>query len=168
MTSDSSRSTSALPEKASAVRQSDREFVVTRIIQASPCAVFAAWTDAAMFQQWWVPKSYGLTLLACELDVCVGGTYRLTFRLPDTDEPMPFHGRYLEATPSARLVWTNDEAEGAGQVTSVTFEAEGNKTRVVLRDVYPTMESLDEAIANGSACDMEETFTQLEALLTSS
>jgi len=151
--------------RASAERQSDCDFVVKRVINAPPSAVFEAWTTAELFQQWWVPKSVGLDLLSCELDVHVGGTYCLTFRHPAFDEPLSFHGRYLEVIPSARLAWTNDEAGGAGQTTTVTFEAEGTGTRVVLRDVYPSMESLDEAINSGSACDMTETFDQLDALL---
>jgi len=154
--------------RASAERQSDCDFVVTRVINAPPAAVFDAWTIAELFQEWWVPKSFGLHLLSCHLDVRVGGTYCLTFRHPAVGEPMPFHGRYLEVMPSARLVWTNDEIGGAGQISTVTFEAEGNGTRVVLRDVYPSKESLDDAINSGSACDMDETFNQLDTLLASS
>src|SRR3954470_24923587 len=80
-------------------RKSERELVVTRTINAPPRIVFEAWTKAELFQRWWVPKSFGLTLLSCELDVRVGGTYRLVFRHPDAPEGMAFHGRYLEVTP---------------------------------------------------------------------
>ena len=60
-------------------RKSERELVVTRTINAPPGIVFEAWTEAELFQRWWVPKSLGLTLLSCELDVRVGGAYRLVF-----------------------------------------------------------------------------------------
>lgn len=77
---------------AAAERTSDRELVVTRTINALPHLVFAAWTNAALFQRWWVPKSAGLTLLSCTLDVRVGGAYRLVFRHPAAPDGMAFHG----------------------------------------------------------------------------
>src|SRR6187399_90372 len=118
--------------RTSVERKSDRELVVSRIINAPPRIVFKAWTKAELFQRWWVPKSLGLTLLSCELDVRVGGVYRLVFRHPATSEPMAFHGRYLEVVPHSRLVWTNEEAGGSGQVTTVTFEERGDKTLLVM------------------------------------
>src|SRR6187431_2526243 len=93
--------------RTSVERKSERELVVTRTINAPPRMVFEAWTKAELFQRWWVPKSVGLTLLSCELDVRVGGVYRLVFRHPASQEPMAFHGRYLEVVPPSRLVWTN-------------------------------------------------------------
>jgi uncharacterized protein YndB with AHSA1/START domain len=147
-------------------RTSERELVVTRTINAPPRTVFEAWTQAELFQRWWVPKSFGLTLLSCELDVRVGGTYRLVFSHPDAPEGMAFHGRYLEVTPPSRLVWTNEEAGGNGQVTTVTFEERDGQTRVVVHERYPTKAALDDAIATGSTSgDMNETFDQLDELL---
>lgn len=60
-------------------RKSDRELVVTRTFDAPARLVFEAWTRPELFKRWWVPKSAGLTLLACEMDVRVGGGYRLVF-----------------------------------------------------------------------------------------
>src|ERR1700689_2695541 len=54
-------------------RKSERELVVTRTVNAPARLVFEAWTKAELFRRWWVPKSYGLTLLSCEMDVRVGG-----------------------------------------------------------------------------------------------
>jgi uncharacterized protein YndB with AHSA1/START domain len=149
-------------------RGSERELVVTRTIDAPPRLVFEAWTQAELFQRWWVPKSFGLTLLACELDVRVGGTYRLVFRHPDVPEGMAFHGRYLEVTPPSRLVWTNEEAGGNGQITTVTFEERAGQTLLVVHDLYPSKEALDEEIAAGSTSWNDETFNQLDELLGSS
>lgn len=152
----------------SAQRASEREIVVTRTFDARPHAVFDAWAEAARFRRWWVPASFGLTLEACELDVRVGGGYRLVFRHPAAAEPMTFHGRYLDVTRPERLVWTNDEAGGGGQITTVTFEDSDGKTLLVLRECYPTKAALDEAIESGSACAMDETFDQLAAELAAS
>ncbi len=148
-------------------RRSDRELVVTRIIDAPPRIVFQAWSKAELFQRWWVPKSFGLELLSCELDVRAGGTYRLVFRHPSAPEPMAFHGRYLEVVPPSRLVWTNEEASGAGSVTTVTFEESAGQTKVVVCDVYPSKEALDEAISTESISWNEETFEQLDEFLAS-
>jgi uncharacterized protein YndB with AHSA1/START domain len=148
-------------------RKSEREFVVTRTINAPPRIVFDAWIKVELFQRWWVPKSLGMTLLSCELDVRVGGAYRLVFRHPADPEPMAFHGRYLEVTPPSRLVWTNEEAGGNGQITTVTFEERAGQTLLVMHELYPSKEALDEAIASGSISGNDETFNQLDELLAS-
>jgi uncharacterized protein YndB with AHSA1/START domain len=145
-------------------RKSERELVVTRTINGPVRIVFEAFTKAELFRRWWVPKSFGLTLLSCEMDVRVGGTYRLVFS-HGASPPMEFQGRYLEVTPHARLVWTNDESEDGGAVTTVTFEEKGGKTLVVLHDLYPSKEALDGAIASGSTSGMPETFDQLDELV---
>ena len=63
---------------------------------------------------------------------------------------MAFFGTYLEVTPYSRLVWTNEEAGDAGQVTTVTFEEKAGKTLVVMHELYPSKEALDAALASGS------------------
>jgi uncharacterized protein YndB with AHSA1/START domain len=157
------RSSQPVKNQTSVERRSEREIVVTRTIDAPPHIVFEAWTRGDLFQRWWVPKSFGLTLLSCELDVRVGGTYRLVFRHPAGEEPMAFHGRYLEVVPPSRLVWTNEEAGDNGQVTTVTFEEKAGKTLLVMHELYPSKEALDEG--SGSTGGMDETFNQLEELL---
>ena len=96
-------------------RMTELELVVTRTVNAPKRLVFEAWTKAELFRRWWVPKSYGLTLLSCEMDVRVGGQYRLVFR--HEDSTMEFFGTYLEVTPHSRLVWTNEEGDGGKTVT---------------------------------------------------
>jgi uncharacterized protein YndB with AHSA1/START domain len=143
-------------------RQSERELVITRTINGPAHLVYEAWTNAELFSQWWVPKSFGLTLLSCELDVRVGGQYRLVFRHGDSE--MAFFGKYLDVVPSSRIVWTNEEAEDGGAVTTVTFEEKDGKTVVVLHELYPSKESLDAAMS-GEKSGMDETFDQLDELL---
>ena len=145
-------------------RKSERELVVTRTFNGPARIVFEAWTKPELFKRWWVPKSIGMSLLSCEMDVRVGGRYRLVFG-HEAPEPMAFFGRYLEVTPHSRLVWTNDEGGDGGAVTTVTFEEKGGKTLVVMHDLYPSKEALDAAIASGSTGGMGETFEQLDELL---
>jgi uncharacterized protein YndB with AHSA1/START domain len=145
-------------------RTSERELVVTRTFNAPARLVFEAWTTPALFMRWWVPKSFGLTLLSCELDVRVGGGYRLEFGHPASEQPMAFFGSYVEVTPYSRLVWTNEESPD-GAVTTVTFEEKGGMTRVVVNDLYPSKEALDAAIASESTGGFPEQFEQLDAIL---
>jgi len=146
-----------------AERKSERELVVRRTINGPARIVFEAWTKPELFKQWWVPKSFGLSMLSCEMDVRVGGRYRLVFS--HSPKPMEFFGRYLEVTPHSRLVWTNEEGGDSGQVTTVTFEERGGKTLLIVHDLYPSKEALDDAIASGSTGGMDETFEQLDELV---
>jgi uncharacterized protein YndB with AHSA1/START domain len=146
-------------------RRSERELVSTRTFNGPARIVFEAWTRPELFERWWVPKSFGLTLLSCEMDVRVGGRYRLVFRHPAAPEPMAFFGTYLEVTPHSRLVWTNEEGGESGQVTTVTFEERGGQTLLVVHDLYPSKEALDEAIASGATGALPEQFEQLDELL---
>jgi uncharacterized protein YndB with AHSA1/START domain len=143
-------------------RKSERELVVSRTFNAPARIVFEAWTNPELFKRWWAPRSTGVPLLSCEMDVRVGGRYRLEFG-HDASKPMAFFGRYVEVTPHARLVWTNEESADA-VVTTVTFEDKGDKTVLVLHELYPSKEALDEAIA-GMEGGMPEQFEQLDELL---
>ncbi len=155
----------AVNSRVKVERTSERELVVTRTINGPARLVFEAWTKADLFRQWWVPKSMGLILLSCELDVRVGGLYRLVFSHPEAPEPMAFHGRYLEVTPHSRLVWTNEEAGGEAQVTTVSFEERAGQTLLVVHELYQSKDALDEAIATESIGWNDETFDQLDELL---
>ncbi|MBS1876511.1 MAG: SRPBCC family protein [Acidobacteria bacterium] len=139
-------------------RKSECELVVTRTVNGPARLVFEAWTKAELFRRWWVPKSYGLDLLSCEMDVRVGGQYRLVFR--HEGSTMEFFGTYLEVTPDSRLVWTNDEGDGQ-TITTVTFDESAGKTLLVVHDRYPSKEALD----SGSTAALPEALDQLDELL---
>ena len=141
-------------------RKSEREIVVTRAFNGPARIVFEAWTKPELFRQWWVPKSMGMSLLSCEMDVRVGGMYRLKFAHGDSQ--MAFFGTYKEVTPHSRLVWTNDESDG-GAVSTVTFEERGGRTLLVYHELYPSKEALDANAGMENA--MAETFAQLDVLL---
>jgi uncharacterized protein YndB with AHSA1/START domain len=150
-------------KRTTSERTSDREMVITRLFDAPPPLVYEAWTTPELFQQWWVPKSSGATLLSCEQDVRVGGGYRLVFNHPRASAPMTFFGKYLEVVPNARIVWTNEESAN-GSVTTVTFAEQDGKTLLTLHELYPSKEALDMAI-EGMDEAMPETFAQLDEFL---
>jgi uncharacterized protein YndB with AHSA1/START domain len=144
-------------------RKSERELVVTRSFNAPARLVFEAWTRPDLFKRWWAPKSAGMSLLSCEMDVRAGGGYRIEFGHPAWEQPMTFFGKYIEVTPDQRLVWTNEESAN-GAVTTLTFEEKDGRTLLVLHELHGSKEALDEAIV-GMEGGMPEQFDQLDALL---
>lgn len=147
------------PARTEVERASDVDLVVRRIVNAPARLVFEAWTRADLFKRWWVPESFGLTLLSCDIDARAGGRYRVVF--PHEGGTMEFFGTYLEVTPPSRLVWTNEEGDGGNTVTTVTFEEQAGRTLVVIHDHYPSTDALD----SGSTGAMPEALDQLERLL---
>ena len=148
---------------ATAERMSGREFVVTRTINGPARIVFEAWSKPELFKRWWAPKSMPMSLLSCEMDVRVGGRYRLVFGYEGST--FEVFGRYLEVVPHSRLVWTNDEGDDGEQITTVTLEESGGGTLVVVHDLYASKEALDGAIASGSTSGMPEQLEQLDELV---
>jgi uncharacterized protein YndB with AHSA1/START domain len=173
---DARRESEPIPMKnrTTVERRSERELVVTRTFNGPPRIVFEAWTKPELFQRWWVPKSIGMSLLSCDMDVRAGGTYRLVFSHGGS-EPMAFHGRYLEVAPHSRLVWTNEEGGDGGAVTTVTFEDKDGKTLVAVHELYPSKEALDTGSSAWELADATrasgveegtlEAFEQLDELL---
>lgn len=152
------------PNQTGVERTSDRELVVTRRVNGPAHLVFRAWTTPALMERWWVPKSFGITLLSCEIDARVGGNYRFVFAVPGSDQTMAFFGKYLEVIPDVRIVWTNEESD-EGAVSSVTFEETDGATLVTVHELYPSKEALDEALASGSNGAWPEQFDALDVLL---
>ncbi|MDP2292785.1 MAG: SRPBCC domain-containing protein [Actinomycetota bacterium] len=152
-------SEAAATNRTTVERRSGRELVVTRTFDAPARLVFEAWSNPELFQRWWLPKSMGMTLHSCEMDVRTGGTYRLGF-----GGDVYFFGRYIDVTPPSRIVWTNEEDGDNGSVTTVTFEEKDGRTLLVMSELYPSKEALD-AAGTGAADATHETFDQLDELL---
>ena len=163
---DTTREAESIPMKSHTTVEptSERELVVTRTFDAPARVLFEAWTKPELLRRWWVPKSCGITLLSCEVDARVGGTYRLVFGHGDA-EPVAFHGRYLEVASHSRLVWTNEEGGDDGAISTVTFEEKDGKTRLVLHELHPSKEALDAARASGAEAGTLEAWEQLDELL---
>jgi uncharacterized protein YndB with AHSA1/START domain len=140
-------------------RKSEREVVVTRSFDAPTRLVFEAWSTPELFMRWWVPKSMGMTLRTCEMDVRTGGRYRLSF-----GEGMDFFGKYLEVTPPSLIVWTNEEGGDNGSVTTVTLTEKDGRTLLVVSEVFASKKALD-ADGGGAAEALCETLEQLDELL---
>ncbi len=153
-----------MKNQKNAERTSDQELVSSRIISAKPHLVFEAWCKPELFKKWWVPKSFPITLVSCEMDVRTKGSYRLTFSAGD--QTAEFFGTYLEVTPHSRLVWTNEEGGAdSANITTVTFEDINGATLVTVTDLYPSKAALDEALVTGSSGAMPEQLEQLDQVM---
>ena len=119
MDATTARESTPTENRTTVERTSQRELVVTRTFNAPARIVFEAWTRPELFRRWWLPKALGMSLRSCEMDVRVGGKYRLEFEPDGT----AFFGTYLDVIPHSRLLWTNEEGGESGSVTvdSVQF-----------------------------------------------
>jgi uncharacterized protein YndB with AHSA1/START domain len=150
-------------------RTSDRELTVTRTFDAPAHIVFEAWTKPELLKRWWAPKSVGVTLFECEQDLRVGGAYRFAFGR-DPKNPEVFTGRYLEVDPPSRLVLTQRYermADVGDVVVTADFKEKQGRTRLTLRQLFPSKEALEGALASGMERGMRITLDQLDELVAS-
>jgi uncharacterized protein YndB with AHSA1/START domain len=150
-------------------RTSDRELVVTRTFNAPAHIVFEAWTKPELLKRWWAPKSFGVSLFECDQDLRVGGAYRFAFGR-DPKNPEVFSGRYLEVDPPSRLVLTQlyERMSDVGDVVvTAAFEESAGRTRLTLRQLFPSKEALEGALASGMERGMRGTLDQLDELVAS-
>lgn len=167
-------SEAVLVSRTSFERISERELVIARTVDGPARIVFDAWTRPEHVRRWWAPPSLGGSMPSCEADVRVGGGYRYVLE-PASGGRFAFSGEYSEVTPPARLVYTaffEPTASGptpgaAAVIVTVTFDEHDGKTRVVSRELYPSKEVLDGAIATGMERGVHATMEQLAELVAS-
>ena len=113
----------------------EREVTLTRIFDAPRSLVFKVWTDPNHLQRWFGPQIF--TNPVCEVDLRVGGKWRIVMRAPNGDE-FPAVGVYKEIVDPERLVFTNNAIDKDGNIiiegfTTVTFMEDNGKTRLTLK-----------------------------------
>ena len=126
---------------------------VTRIINAPRERVFQAWTDPAHLQKWWAAQEE-FTASIAEVDLRVGGRYRLGMQNPEQEHPYVVGGVYLEVNPPERLVFTwtwektpTDDADWIPPETVVTVEfidRDGATEVVLTHEQFPDEHMRDE------------------------
>jgi uncharacterized protein YndB with AHSA1/START domain len=126
---------------------SDRELVLSRLIDAPREKVYRAWTEPELVKQWFAPRPW--TTPAVELDVRPGGTSLVVMRSPEGQD-MPNPGVFLEVVPNERLVITDaytrawEPSEKPFMTVIITFENEGGKTRYTARARHWTVADREE------------------------
>ena len=105
--------------------------VVRETIRATPERLFEAWTRPEQLMQWWGPE--GVTCSAAEVDLKVGGNYRIANRFPD-GKLLWITGSFEAVEPPHRLVytWSIGVESGVTERVTVSFEARGEATEVVV------------------------------------
>jgi uncharacterized protein YndB with AHSA1/START domain len=145
----------------------DRELVLTRLIDAPREKLYRAWTEAALLKQWFAPLPW--TTPHAELEVRPGGANLVVMRGPDGQE-FPNRGVYLEVVPNERLVFTDAYTEawqpsGRPFMTVIlTFENEGGKTRYTARVRHWTVAAREEHEKMGFHAGWGRCTDQLAAL----
>ncbi len=133
---------------------SDREIIITRFFAAPRAMVWDAWIDPAQVAQWYGPR--GFTITTHEMDVRPGGVWRYVMHGPDGTD-YPNEQRFTEVVPLERLTHQHGGHRPGGTEVSflmiVTFEDEGDGTRLTLRQVYPSMEARDQTIREYGALE---------------
>jgi uncharacterized protein YndB with AHSA1/START domain len=152
---------------------SDREVKVSRSFNAPAALVYRAHTEPALVKQWMLGPP-GWTMPVCEMDLRVGGKYRWRWRADDGGAEFGFHGEFKAVEPNERLVHTElfdpgtmggEHSGGEALITTVFSEADGVTTVTTLMD-FGSQEARDKAVATGMTSGMEQSFQQLDKLLT--
>lgn len=147
---------------------SDRELVLTRLIDASRDKLFRAWTEPDLLKQWFAPLPY--TTSVAELDVRPGGTSFIVMRAPD-GTGMPNQGVYLDVVRNERLVVTDAYTEAwipsqkPFMTVILTLEEEGGKTRYTARVQHWSVEDCEAHKKMGFHEGWGQCTDQLEALV---
>jgi uncharacterized protein YndB with AHSA1/START domain len=138
---------------------------LTRIFDAPRRLVFDAFTKPELLKRWFGPR--GWSLVVCEVDLKVGGTFRFVLRGPDGKE-MGMRGVYREIAAPERSVHMEsfDDYPGESQVTTVLVEQDG-RTTLTATVLYPSQEIRDIVIQSGMEHGAAESYDKLAELLVS-
>lgn len=143
----------------------DTEVVITRVVDAPRHLVFDAWTNPKHIPQWMTGPE-GWTMPVCEMDLRPGGSWRYVWRRTDGSE-MAMTGSVREIVSPERLVTTESwGSEWPETVNSLVLAESGGQTTITLTVTYPSKEARDAALETGMKDGMEQSFAQLDRLLT--
>lgn len=149
--------------------KTERELALTRVIEAPPSRVYAAWTGC--FKEWWGP--HGMTTPFCEMDLRAGGVFRTVMRAPDGTE-YPTRGVFLEVVPGERIVFTDAFDPGWRPHPDIFFTADttfeplpGGETRLTARAMHWTAASRERHEQMGFRQGWGESLERLAAVARS-
>ncbi len=143
---------------------SDREIVITRVVDAPRRLVFEAFTTPARVPKW-LTGPEGITMPVCEIDLRPGGRWRYVYRMPDGSE-MTLQGTFREVTPPERVVHTETWGpEWPETVNTLVLTETGGQTAISITVLYPSQEARDAALQSGMKDGMEQGFARLDELL---
>ena len=147
---------------------SEREIVMSRVFDAPRSLVFDAWTTPELLKRWLGVRG-GWSMVVCEVDLRVGGSYRFVWRGPDGAE-MRMGGVYREIVAPERLVATesfDDPWYPGDAVDTTVLVEEGGKTTATTTVLYESEEIRDAVLESGMARGVAESYDMLAEYLAS-
>jgi uncharacterized protein YndB with AHSA1/START domain len=147
-----------------------RELILTRVYDAPRELMFKLWTDPKHMAKWWGP--FGFTNPVCKLDVRPGGKILIHMRSPEGQEH-PMGGHFIEVKEPERLVFlaVAQDAEGKTQLeshTTVTFEAQGKKTKLTVKASALGFVPLAKQMLEGMEAGWSQSLEKLDSLAINS
>lgn len=151
----------------------DRVIISTRVFAAPRRLVFKAWTDPRHVALWWGPK--GFTNPECDVDLRVGGTFRLKMQAPD-GQLYPCQATFREVVEPERLVYTGTAEDchpcGGGipprATVTVTFDEKGGHTTLTIRTELASSADREAAANAGYIVGWESCLERLSDFLATS
>jgi uncharacterized protein YndB with AHSA1/START domain len=140
---------------------SDRELVITAVVDAPRALVFEACTKPEHVKHWWGPRR--MTMSVCEIDLRAGGAWRYVLRDSETGREDAFSGVYREIAPPDRVVYSEgwEAMPGHDYLVTATFTEDGGKTTITSRLQYKSREDRDGHVQSGMEPGMRETYDRL-------
>lgn len=134
----------------------ENSLTIRRTINAPRQLVFDAWTQIEHLKNWWRANPAWSTEIA-EVDLRVGGKYRLGMRDPDKDGPFTCYGEFVEIVPPEKLVytwsWEMSTADIGETLVTVEFLEQGEATELVLtHERFPNAEAASEHTKGWTGC----------------
>jgi uncharacterized protein YndB with AHSA1/START domain len=142
----------------------DREVVLTRVVNAPRAVVFEVWTNPAHVPRWLLGPE-GWTMPVCEIDLRPGGRWRYVWRKTGGTE-MEMSGVYREVVPPERVVMTEKWGpEWPETINTVAFIESAGQTTITITLQYPSKDARDAALDTGMKDGMEQSFARLDDVL---
>lgn len=132
----------------------DREIVIERIFDAPRELVWEAWTNPVHVARWWGPDGFTTTIQ--QMDFREGGVWKLVMHGPDGTD-YPNSSVFREIVVPERIVFSHGGGRAGGPgahfLSTWTFEALGNRTRLSIRMLFDTAEARDLVIREYGAVE---------------
>ncbi|MDN0077309.1 SRPBCC family protein [Crenobacter sp. SG2303] len=153
--------------KLAIAAHADREIVIMRTFDAPPRLVFDAWTKPELLKRWLTGPS-GWTMVVCEVDLQIGGSYRFIWRQDVDGTEIGNHGVYREIVPAERLVCTElfDDPWYPGEsLISTTLAKQDGKTVYTCTLRYESRQARDLVLDSPMEGGVAQSYNRLDELL---
>jgi uncharacterized protein YndB with AHSA1/START domain len=153
-----------VPERLSMTAEpGSTTIIVTRLFDASPSAVFEAWTNAEHVARWWDPT--GAPLAVCEIDLRPGGAFRWVNQ-GDTGIEYPFTGTYRKIAPPDELVFAARTLPTSSEsIATLSFIEDSGGTKFIMTIECQSIEDRDALLAMRVDVGTARTLENLAAFL---